>query len=115
MLMLTDGNFMWTNIVVGHLWEIQIVLLAIFTVALLVKKSWKKFPIFSAYSFFCFVQGAVLYGVLNTQWSSYVSPRQWVRGYWIAEVVGIILGFGVIYEIFYKLLNSYSALRTLAS
>ena len=106
---------MSTQILVRHLWEAQIVVLAILMAVLLIRKNWSKFPIFSAYLTFCLTQGTVLYILLCTKLSLYISSRQWIREYWIAEVIGIILGFGVIYEVFRKLLASYSALRNLAN
>jgi len=110
--MLADN--MSTRILVRHLWEVGLLLQALLAVTLLAKQNSKRFPFFAAYSFFCFVESAVLYGLwfAGTQ---YISPRRSVQGFWIAEIISLMLGFGVIYEIFRKLFSSYSALRALAN
>jgi|SRR5947209_356563 len=105
---------MWMRVISRHLWELGIFLQALLTITLLVKRSSRKFPFFAAYSFFCFVKSSVMYVLVFYKRQS-ISLEHWMQGYWIAEVVGIILGFGVIYEVFRKLLNSYSALHALAN
>src|SRR5437879_13060324 len=102
------------RILARHLWEAGLFLQAFLVITLLAKKSWKQFPLFGVYSFFCFMASALLYA-LRFSPKQYLSVRQWVQGYWIAEIVGLMLGFGVIYEIFRKLFSSYPALRALAT
>jgi len=81
------------------------------------KKMWKRFPVFVTYSVSSFVVGAVLFGIFVALVSHFLHFSSLVYSdvYWLNELAGLILGLGVVYEIFTHLLRSYPALRKLAS
>jgi hypothetical protein len=89
-------------------WVAGIVLLGFLVAALAVKKLWKKFPIFSAYAFICFLQAIITY-LLHGRTAVY----EYV--YWPLELTGMFLGLGVVYEIFTNLFAGHSVLRKLAT
>lgn len=75
---------------------------------LLAKKVWNRFPVFLAYSIFCFASAAALYEVRNLR-------AVYFYTYWVCEAVGLLLGFGVIYELLRQLLHPYKALDRMAA
>lgn len=75
---------------------------------LLVKKLWNRFPVFLAYSVFCFATAAGLYAIRGL-------PFAYFYAYWMCEGLGLLLGLGVIYEVFKKLLHPYAALHRMAA
>jgi hypothetical protein len=77
--------------------------------AMLAKKLWRSFPLFTAYAVFSFLSTAVLYAILARG-----SQLLYFYVYWICEGAGVLLGFGVVYEVFGNLFQDYSALRRLA-
>ena len=91
----------------AQLWIVGMVLQALLAVVLLARKTWKNFPIFTAYSIYSFVISMGLYALRS-------STKAYFNLYCIVETIGILLGFGVIYEIFRTLLSSYPALRNMA-
>ena len=98
---------MSTRAFISQLWIAGMLLQAVLAVVLVAKRAWKKFPVFTAYSAFSLATGLGLYS-LRTMKPLYM------KVFWFAEIVGLLLGFAVIYEIFSVLLKSYPALRTLA-
>src|SRR5436305_3464898 len=98
---------MSTRAFISQLWVAGMLLQAVLAGVLVAKKAWKKFPVFTAYSAFSLATGLGLYS-LRTMKPLYM------KVFWFAEIVGLLLGFAVIYEIFSVLLKSYPALRTLA-
>jgi len=77
--------------------------------AVLAKKLWRSFPLFTVYAVFNFLASATLYPIMTGG-----SPWLYFYAYWICEAVGVLLGFGVVYEVFKSLFGDYSALRRLA-
>jgi hypothetical protein len=75
---------------------------------LVLKKFWNKFPVFFAYSLLGVAGGAGLYFVRS-------SPSLYFYAYWVIEGLGLLLGFGVIFEVFKRLLYPYPALKKLAA
>lgn len=75
---------------------------------LLAKKFWSKFPVFLAYSVFCFASATALYGVRNLRTVYFFT-------FWVCEGVSLLLGFGVIYEVLRRLLHPYKALHRMAA
>jgi hypothetical protein len=89
-------------------WFAGIGLLVILTIVLIARKSWKKFPVFTIYSVFNLVNSVGMYLLLG-------HPVSFAYTFWVSEVVGMLLGLFVVYELFKNLFASYDALRRLAS
>jgi hypothetical protein len=75
---------------------------------LVYRKSWIRFPLFSAYLFFNVIHGLVLIGLRS-------NPGPYFYVYWLGEAAGIVLGFLVLYEVFRHIFLNHSALRKLAA
>jgi hypothetical protein len=90
------------------LWFAGLGFQSLLVMVLLVKRFWNKFPLFFAYSLFGLAGGGGLYFVRS-------SPYMYFYAYWVIEGLGLVLGFGVIYEVFKRLLHPYPALKRLAS
>jgi hypothetical protein len=79
--------------------------------ALIGKRLWRRFPVFAVYSLWNLVAAVVLYVVPRLGLSPYVH----FYTYWAFEGVAVVLGFGVVYEVFRELLEPYAALRRIAA
>jgi hypothetical protein len=79
--------------------------------AVIGKKLWRSFPVFTAYSLTNLVAAVVLYGTRRIGPSSYA----YFYTYWAFEGIAVVLGFGVVYEVFRELLQPYAALRRIAT
>jgi hypothetical protein len=79
----------------------------VLAVVLVSKRMWRQFPIFTTYSLICFLQSVVGFGIRGF-------PKLYVYVYCPFEIVSSLLGLGVIYEVFTKLLSAYPALREVA-
>ena len=90
------------------LWFAGMALQATLGAVLLVKRIWAKFPIFTAYSLVNFLETVVLY-TLRLQKHPYLYT------YWFFQFVSLLLGLGVVYEIFAYLFSLHPALRTVAT
>jgi hypothetical protein len=77
---------------------------------LLARRSWKRFPIFTAYCLFSLISDLGLYWLFKSG-MGYSSYRY---GYAVEQTATLLLGFGVVYEIFRKLFAPYVALRKMA-
>lgn len=80
---------------------------SLLVVVLLSKRLWTKFPGFLAYASFSLVAGWGLYLVRNFRFFYFYS-------YWVCEGIGILLGLGVLYEVFRSLVQSYDSLHRVA-
>jgi hypothetical protein len=89
-------------------WVVGMVCQAALAVVLLLRKSWKAFPVFTLYSIFNLFAALFVYMAQH-------DPRLYFYSYWLAEAVGILLGFGVLYEVFRHLFLGHAALRKVAS
>src|SRR5262249_39796273 len=78
--------------------------------AVIARRLWRGLPVFAAYSLSNMFATAVLYTFSKVT----VSPYLHFYAYWTFEGVAVLLGFGVVYEVFRELLGSYSALRRIA-
>ena len=83
---------------------LQIVLAAI----LLLKRTWRSFPIFTVYCCVSCSETMVLYFLRLTK-------TEYFFTYWLYESLGIFLGFAVLYEVFRTLFRGHPALARLAS
>jgi len=74
---------------------------------LLIRKAWRKFPLFTAYACFNLFDTAISYAAFGHGiWYFYV--------YWVGEAIAMILGLAVVYEIFKSLFSHHEALRKIA-
>jgi hypothetical protein len=93
-----------------NLWLIAVAIQVLLAGAVLVRKLWREFPVFTAYCVSNMAATVGLYAI-----GAYGgSPALLFYTYWICEAVAVLLGFGVLYEIFGKLFAPHSALRRLA-
>lgn len=81
------------------------VLLALVLVA---KRTWRHYPIFSAYAFFALFQAAIGYALFGHR-------ALYFYAFCICEAIGILLGLMVVREIFAVLFTPHPALRKLAT
>lgn len=88
-----------------------VLLEGILVAVLLAKRMWRRFPIFVTYSSSIFLGGLVLF----VTYLSHPSRGVWFWAYWTNEAVGLLLGLGVVYEIFRHLIMPYPGLRRFAS
>jgi len=79
--------------------------------AVIGKRLWRTFPVFAAYSLWNLAATVVLY----TSPKLGLSRNLYFYTYWVLEGVGVLLGFGVVYEVFKELLGPYAALRRIAA
>src|SRR5437660_12415949 len=86
------------KLLIAQLWIVGMVLQALLAVVLLARKTWKTFPIFTAYSIYSCLVSVGMYALRP-------SGNVYLNLYSVEEIAGILLGFGVIYEIFRTLLN----------
>ena len=79
-----------------------LVLQGVLAVVLIDGKAWKRYPLFTVYSLFNFVGALTLYFLRP-------SGAIFFYGYWIGEAISIVLGFGVVYEVFRHLFAHHKA------
>lgn len=77
---------------------------------LIAKRTWQRFPLFFIYASSSFILGINAYVVHN-----FGSPLGYFVAYWINEGLGLLLGLGVVYEIFNHLIRPYPGLRKLGT
>ncbi len=90
------------------LWAVGLGFQSLLVLIMLAKKQWEKFPVFLAYMLFSFLSSGVLYALRGL-------PFAYFYVYWACEASGLLLGLGVIYEVFRKLLQPYEALHRVAT
>src|SRR5712672_2055139 len=94
--------------VIRDVWVVGIGLQALLALGLLARKSWQRYPLFSAYVFFNLFGAAITYAV-------FPSKVVYFYTYWICDAIGIFLGLGVVREIFTNVFSPHPALRKLAA
>jgi hypothetical protein len=94
--------------VINDIWVAGTCLQVLLALTLLARKSWKKYPIFSAYVFFNLFFAALAYAVFRNRFIYYYT-------FWICDAIGIVLGLGVVREIFTHVFSPHPALRKLAT
>ena len=90
------------------LWVASICLQALLGLVLLVKQSWQKFPLFTSYALFNLLE-------LTAGYLTRGNTPLYFRVYWCGEAISILLGLGVVYEVFRTIFVQHPALRHLAS
>jgi hypothetical protein len=98
------------QIIIRDIWIAGTGVQALLALVLLLKKSWRRYPAFSAYTFFCVLESAALYPLYNHRW--YLA---YFRAFWICEAISIFLGLIVVREIFTNVFAAHAALRKLAT
>src|SRR5258708_7705274 len=91
-------------------WYAGICLLAVLVAVLLAKKMWTKIPIFTAYSVACLIESVVLFCLF-----SLTNSFMYIYAYWVFESATMLLGVGVVYELFKTLFEPFPGLRRLPS
>jgi hypothetical protein len=94
--------------VIYDVWILGIGLQASLALVLIGKKIWQKYPVFSAYVFFNLFGATLTYAVFR-------SRSLYFYTFWMCEAVGIVLGLGVVREIFTNVFSPHPALRKLAT
>lgn len=95
------------------LWLTGLALQPLLVAVLVFRKTWRKFPLFTAYAVCSLVGDAFLY-VVNPNLHRNVHVPYYFYLYLAYEVVAVVLALGVIYETFTELFCSHRALRSLA-
>jgi hypothetical protein len=89
-------------------WLTSIALQIVLGAVLVYKQMWRQFPIFTFYSLFSLFQSALGFAIrLKPQAAAYL--------FFCCETIGFMLGLGVVYEVFNRLLTPYPALSKVAS
>lgn len=89
-------------------WFAALMLQAILVGALALKRIWKKFPFFFAYSATNLSASILLYSFYLARLG-----RLYSTTYWLCEATALFLGLAVVWEIFDNLFTPYPALRKL--
>lgn len=92
---------------IHNIWITCIGVQALLAFVLLLKKSWRIYPVFSAYIFFCFFESMALYLLYHWYLLFFYT-------FWICEAISIFLGLMVVREIFTNVFAAHAALRKLA-
>jgi len=95
------------SIILRNLWLVQLALLALLLLVVIGRRLWNKLPVFAAYSAFTLVENLLGYAVQGS--------RVYFLVYLVGESIAVILGLGLVHEIFTSLLSSHAALRRLAT
>jgi hypothetical protein len=87
---------------------VGLALYGLLAIALVVKRTWRQFPVFAGYVWLTFAMNIAGYVLLKDRVTYFYT-------YWIGEAVGIGLGLAVVYEIFRHLFSIHGALQRLAT
>jgi hypothetical protein len=87
---------------------VGLILQGLLASAILAKRSWRRFPFFSAYVGLSFVFGIAEYALQRKYFPYFYT-------YWIGEALGIALGLLIVYEIFRHIFSVHAALLRLAT
>jgi len=96
------------RLIIHDLWIGSIVLQVALAMALLEKRTWRNFPAFAAYIFFCLFEAGITYALFGNKVAYF-----WA--FWTCETIGIVLGLAVVREIFTNVFSPHPALRKLAT
>jgi hypothetical protein len=94
--------------IIHDLWIGSIVLQAALALAVLAKRTWRNFPAFAAYIFFCLFEAGVTYALFGNKVAYFYA-------FWICEAIAIVLGLAVVREIFTNVFSPHPALRKMAT
>jgi hypothetical protein len=103
---LYSGKAMATRSLVLDVWLAGLVIQFLLSIALVTRRLWGKFPVFSAYVLFTLVETLILL-VLHKR-------QAYFYAYMMFETIAVLLGVALVYEIFVHLFSLHTALRRLA-
>jgi hypothetical protein len=89
-------------------WVLGIALQLVLVTVLLAKKTWRQFPIFTAYVVLGLCQSGLGFAIHRM-------AHAYLYFYFCCETIGFMLGLGVLYEVFTRLLTPYPALTKVAA
>src|SRR5215472_4351194 len=89
------------------LWLTSLALDGLLLAVLIGKRLWVRFPLFTAYCAWNFLETVIFYSLARR-------PAVYLPLYPIAESISILLGLAIVYEVFNHLLSMHTALRRLA-
>jgi hypothetical protein len=98
---------MSTSSVIYGLWFAGLGFQAFLLAVLLGKGMWRRFPFFTAYSFFTLLETVATLAVHQNRSAFFYT-------YWASECIGVVLGMAVTYEVFGHLFAAHPGLRKLA-
>jgi hypothetical protein len=75
------------------------------------KRLWRSLPIFAAYS----LTNALALAVLYPMGKALPASRAYFYTFYLLEGISVMLGFGVVYEVFGEILKPYDALKRVAA
>jgi hypothetical protein len=90
------------------IWLAGICLQIILAIALVVRQAWRKFPVFSFYFIFNLLQSTAMLVLTATET---LHPRAYFYSFWGLQVLVLLLGLGVMFEVFMRLLTSYPTIK----
>jgi hypothetical protein len=104
-IVLADGSPMPISLVLERvLWFAPPVLLAVMAVSMVRRKLHRELPWFFAYTIFDACQSVF-------SWFLWDNKALYFYHYWVTELVSVIIGFVIIYEVFSKIVNRYERVQ----
>ena len=88
-----------------------ILLQQLLAVVVVGKRLWRSLPIFAAYS----LTNALALAVLYPMGKALPGSRVYFYTFYLLEGISVMLGFGVVYEVFGEILKPYDALKRVAA
>ena len=85
-----------------------LLLQAVLIAVLFIREAWRKFPIFTTFVVYDFVEGIAGYALFG-RWNAFFYV------YTIGEALAVAFGIAVVYELFAELFSRHQALRSLAA
>lgn len=96
------------ELVTHDVWVIGIALQVLLAAVMLAKRTWKTYPMFTAYVFFNLLAAAIGYAVFGHK-------AVYFYTYFFFDSIAIVMGLGVVREIFTNVFSPHPALRKLAT
>ena len=95
---------------IHNVWFLGLFLQALLTGVLLIKRTWRTFPVFTSYTAFSLLESLVA-------WAVYIYKNQtaYLITYVVGESVLLILGLALVREIFTHLFSAHAGLRKMAT
>src|SRR6267142_347204 len=102
------GFFFMLQDTLKLVWLAGICIQIVLAVLLVVRRGWRKFPVFSLYFIFNLLLSGVLFLLSITQ---VLRPRVYFYFYWISEELVLALGLAVVFEVLVRLLIPYPTIK----